>query len=89
MRDCIRIHEKDNVLVVLRRIGKGEILEVSIDGEIAVQADIPIYHKVATKNIQKGQLVIKYGAAIGKATTDIKKGEYIHTHNLDAIDIMG
>lgn len=39
-------------------------------------------HKVARFDIKKGENVIKYGYPIGHATSDIKKGEHIHTHNL-------
>ena len=43
---------------------------------------IPAGHKFALKDIKKGEFVIKYGEVIGRATEDIKKGEWVHTHNL-------
>ena len=43
---------------------------------------IPAGHKFALKNIKKGEYVIKYGEIIGKATTDINAGEWVHTHNV-------
>ncbi len=39
-------------------------------------------HKYAKVNIQKGERVIKYGFPIGIATSDIKEGEHVHSHNL-------
>ena len=45
-------------------------------------SDIKLGHKIALKDIHKGEYVLKYGHIIGKATQDIKKGEWIHTHNL-------
>lgn len=39
-------------------------------------------HKIAEKDIKKGEKVIKYGFPIGVATEDIKKGEAVHTQNL-------
>lgn len=39
-------------------------------------------HKYSTKDIKKGENIIKYGFAIGHATCDIKKGEHVHTHNM-------
>lgn len=39
-------------------------------------------HKVALCDIAEGETVIKYGAPIGRATRDIKAGEWVHTHNL-------
>ena len=43
---------------------------------------IPAGHKVALCDITKGEFVIKYGQIIGRATQDIKKGEWVHSHNL-------
>ena len=39
-------------------------------------------HKIALKDIRKGDTVLKYGQDIGKAVADIKKGEHVHVHNL-------
>lgn len=44
--------------------------------------DIPAGHKVALKDINKGEFVIKYGEVIGRASKDIKKGDWVHTDNL-------
>ena len=43
---------------------------------------IKLGHKIALKDIHKGEYIYKYGHIIGKASQDIKKGEWIHTHNL-------
>ena len=43
---------------------------------------IPAGHKYALCDIKKGETVIKYGQIIGRATTDIKSGEWVHTHNV-------
>ena len=44
--------------------------------------DIKIGHKIALYDINQNEYVFKYGHIIGKASKDIKKGEWIHTHNL-------
>lgn len=44
--------------------------------------DIPAGHKFALKDIKKGETVIKYGQVIGRATCDIKTGDWVHTHNV-------
>ena len=51
---------------------------VSLDGT----ATIPAGHKYALRAINKGDVVIKYGEIIGRATQDIAKGEWVHTHNV-------
>lgn len=49
---------------------------------LSAKGDIPAGHKFALKDIKKGEFVIKYGEVIGRATCDIKKGEWVHSHNL-------
>ena len=49
---------------------------------LAGDKDIPAGHKYALKDIKAGEYVVKYGEIIGRATKDIKKGEWVHTHNL-------
>lgn len=39
-------------------------------------------HKIADRDIVKGEDVVKYGFPIGVATSDIKKGERVHTNNM-------
>ena len=44
--------------------------------------EIPIGHKVALKDFNEGDTVIKYGEDIGRAIAPIKKGEHVHVHNV-------
>ena len=44
--------------------------------------DIPAGHEFALCDIKEGEFVIKYGEVIGRAKQDIKKGEWVHTHNV-------
>ena len=39
-------------------------------------------HKIALRDIAKGEPIIKYGFPIGRAVTDIKKDDWVHTHNV-------
>lgn len=50
--------------------------------ELAGNDNIPAGHKFALKDIAKGEFVIKYGEVIGRASCDIKKGDWVHTHNV-------
>ena len=52
------------------------------DFRLTANADIPIGHKVALKDLKTGDTAIKYGEDIGKIVADIKKGDHVHTHNL-------
>lgn len=51
---------------------------------LAPCGEIPAGHKRALRFIAKGEYVIKYGYPIGRATQDIKEGEWVHTHNLSS-----
>ena len=47
-----------------------------------VAVDLNTGHKLALCDIPAGSRVIKYGFPIGAATSDIREGESVHTHNL-------
>src|SRR4051794_25854749 len=73
----LHIAEQDNVMVALRQIASGTV----VDG-VTVATDVPAGHKIATRPIPSGQIVLKYGYPIGVATRDIAPGEHVHSHNL-------
>ena len=79
MEKFIKIHPNDNVVVAIHDDGikKGE----SALGVAAVE-DIPRGHKMAVVEIPEGENIIKYGYPIGHATTTIKPGEWVHSHNV-------
>lgn len=89
MLNTIQIDKKDNVVVAIIPIKKGsEIKFQEKKGEIKVleaKEEIIIYHKVASENIRKGEVVIKYGEHIGEASRDILKGEHVHVHNVNSV----
>ena len=47
-----------------------------------VEVNIENGHKYARIDIKNGENIIKYGEPVGHATSDIKKGEHVHTHNM-------
>jgi (2R)-sulfolactate sulfo-lyase subunit alpha len=80
----------DSVGVAVEDIAKGEaVLGAYMDsaGDVAVtSADlIPLGHKIALRDITKGEKVLEYGEVIGQATDDIRVGQHVHTHNLRSI----
>ncbi len=80
--NCIKIHKDDMVAVALTPLEKDTSVEV--DGiTLLILEDIPNAHKIALQDIKAGDNVIKYGNSIGIATTDIKKGQWVHDHNLE------
>ena len=81
MRKILFLHPSDNIAVCLADLTTGEILEQ--DGRpLLLLESIARGHKVATRDITKGEGIIKYGERMGHATCDIKLGEHVHTHNI-------
>lgn len=80
-RKLLLVHEHDDAAVALMPLCRGEVCEVG-GQSITLLEDIPFGHKVALRNIPKGDNVIKYGNPLGHATEDILIGQHIHTHNL-------
>ena len=76
-RISLTVHPDDNVSTLL---DFQTDVKVTRDGLVLVES-IPFGHKVARQEIAKGDSVIKYGVAIGKATTTIRAGEHVHVHN--------
>lgn len=81
MAKFIKINENDNVAVALEVLPANTTVRVG-DAEVTTTAEIPAGHKFALVDIAEGTPVVKYGFRIGNATAAIKKGDWIHTHNL-------
>lgn len=75
------IHERDNVAVTISDIKKGEKVTYGAL-ELTALEDIDKGHKIALRDIEAGENVIKYGFAIGKTNTPVKAGQWLHTHNV-------
>lgn len=83
MKDNILvIHPRDNVAVALRTLAAGEQATAKrIEGFPALE-EIPVSHKIALRDISLGEEIIKYGETVAVSSRQIKKGEWVHTHNL-------
>ena len=77
----IRIHPNDNVAVATRDIDAGETVLVA-GQEILCHEAVKAGHKIALEAIGKGEMLVKYGFPIGKATKNIEAGNWVHTHNM-------
>jgi len=81
MKEIIKIHSEDNVVVTLVDRTAGE--EVNVDGQtITLLEAVGRGHKIALSPIQTGENIIKYGLPIGHAKQSIAIGEHIHSHNI-------
>ncbi len=84
MNKLVRITDKDMVAVALQPLEAGSTVSYGA-GEVSLLGDLPMGHKVALRDIKKGEPVIKYGFPIGEATKDIPQGAHVHTHNLHTL----
>lgn len=50
--------------------------------QVMAKEDIPIGHKVATKDMNVGDTVFKYGVDIGKVVAPIAAGDHAHVQNI-------
>ncbi|MDP3761692.1 MAG: UxaA family hydrolase [Ramlibacter sp.] len=88
MIHCV-LHDPDDsvAVVVAEGVTAGQMLTALILDEdrtiqIPCQSDIPLGHKVAMKNMDTGDTVIKYGVDIGKVVAPMRTGEHAHVHNI-------
>ncbi|WP_312938782.1 UxaA family hydrolase [Oscillibacter sp.] len=85
MDNAVVIDEKDNVAVVIKSVANGDFVNYTFEGKrtsLLARKDVSIYHKIAIKDIQKDEFVVKYGEHIGIALCNIEAGEHVHIHNL-------
>ena len=80
-QNCVVLHPNDNLVVSSHAIPKNNLVIV---GNLSFMAndDIPVGHKIASKNIAKGEKVLKYGSPIGSASSHIAIGDHMHLHNI-------
>lgn len=82
------VHEEaDNVGVVVvegLKAGTDMLCCITHDNStfrLKAEADVPIGHKIALKDLKSGDTAIKYGEDIGKILADIPKGQHVHIQN--------
>ena len=80
----IQINKEDNVAVAVNKCRKNQLASVA-GNSFAVLEDIPVGHKIALEDLEKGTIIYKYGTPIGYAVKDIKQGEWVHSHNMSTL----
>lgn len=80
-------HASDTVgVVVVEDVQAGETLTgwmMDTDETLSLQTrdPIPLGHKIALKDLAKGDTLIKYSHDIGRIVADVGKGGHVHVHN--------
>lgn len=81
-------HADDNVgVVVVEGVEAGQTLNgwqmaTGETLELEARDPIPLGHKLALRDLAKGDTIIKYGHDVGRVTAPISRGEHAHVHNL-------
>ncbi len=77
----LKVHHKDNVIVALSHLAKGETIAFK-GTDYTLTEDIPAKHKFFTQDLGTGDEVIMYGVLVGKAQMPIAKGSRMTTTNI-------
>jgi len=82
----IRLNPADDVVIARIELAPGTTLVK--EGNVAVKGKIPAGHKVAVREVKKGQPVRRYNQIIGFASRDILPGEHVHVQNVTMGDFQ-
>ena len=88
---AILLAANDDVAAVLDTAAAGGMVTVVLGAsgdtvhELTARQPIPFGHKLAVHDIAQGKPVVRYGFPIGVATTAIKQGEHVHSHNMRSL----
>lgn len=81
MRKLLILDARDNVAVCLVDLEVGDLIEQD-NIKIKVISRIARGHKIASREIAKGEGIFKYGERMGHAVAPIAVGEHVHVHNI-------
>jgi len=78
---AIHLHASDNVAIARVPLPESQVVKAG-GTEVVCKTAVPMGHKVCLKPIGAGEMIIRYGQAIGRARTAIQPGEHVHVHNV-------
>jgi (2R)-sulfolactate sulfo-lyase subunit alpha len=84
--DFLGHRDGDSVAIAVRDVEPGprhaSFLDETAAVTLTVIAKIPLGHKVALRDVAPGEEIVEYGVSIGRATSTIRTGDWVHVHNL-------
>ena len=78
---AVRVSSSDDVAVAVDALEPGDVITIG-DVSVTAREGVPAGHKVALRALGDGEIVHKYGWAIGRTTAPVAAGGWIHSHNL-------
>ena len=76
----IQVNPRDNVAILVNEGGLRA--GTHFDSGLVLRDDIPEAHKVALRDIQSGDTILRYGSVIGYARSDIPAGSWVHEERM-------
>ncbi len=88
-RRALIVHADDNVANLIGPGSRGDTVRCTVEGREGTESiplidDLPSNHKLARRDIAADEPILKYGLSIGKASKAIRRGEHVHTHNVES-----
>jgi hypothetical protein len=80
--NAVVIDAGDNVATLLVDLQENQSLVAEGGVTLPLRQAVEAGHKVALKDLEKGEVILKYGHPIGVAKQAVAAGEHVHTHNL-------
>jgi altronate hydrolase len=77
----LRLDAKDNVLVALADLRKGETVSYS-GTEYTLLSDVPAKHKFLTQDVGAGGEITMYGVLVGTTVENLRRGDLLSTRNI-------
>ena len=78
---ALQVHAEDEVAIALTDLAEGTVVSLAT-GDVRLRQAVPHGHKFAVRALAAGQPVHKYGFTIGRTTTAVAVGDWVHTHNM-------
>ena len=78
---AVRVRPTDDVAVAVDALEPGDVIDAG-DVRVTVRESVAAGHKVALRALHEGEIVRKYGWAIGRTVAAVEPGAWIHSHNL-------
>ncbi len=79
----IRLNEADNVVIARVPVDPGTPVP---EENFVTREQVPAGHKIAARDIRRGEPILKYNTVIGFAVADTPAGTLLHSHNVELRD---
>jgi len=78
---ALHVQAEDDVAIALTDLAEGTLVPLAA-GDVRLRQAVRQGHKFAVRALAADQPVRKYGFAIGRTTTAVAAGDWVHTHNM-------